>query len=126
MLVAGAAAQVTPRRISPPPVTPPDARHLVWQYKFDPAPSQRRDWVRQGTGEWMELYPDGRSSRFAVIDKQTVLHGVKGVTVIDPGRLKAFIPDTGVIGPYAKVLYFIDLTGDTGEWQVLGIFTEQP
>ena len=55
-----------------------------------------------------------------------MLHGVKGVTVIDPGRLKVFVPDIDDAGPYAKVLYFIDLTGDTGEWQVLGIFTEQP
>jgi len=126
MLATGAAAQVAPRKIAPPPATPPDARHLVWQYQFNPATTQRRDWVQQGSGEWMELYPDGHTTRFTVVDKHTVLHGVKGVTVIDPGRLKAFIPDAGVTGPYAKMLYFIDLTGDTGEWQILGIFTEQP
>ena len=82
--------------------------------------------MQQGNGAWLELYPDGRSTRFAVIDTKTMLHGVKGVTVIDPGRLKVFVPDIDDAGPYAKVLYFIDLTGDTGEWQVLGIFTEQP
>ena len=126
MLSAAVMAQVSPRQITLPPGTPPGARHLVWQYKFDVAPDQRRDWVQQGNGAWLELYPDGRSTRFAVIDTKTMLHGVKGVTVIDPGRLKVLVPDIDDAGPYAKVLYFIDLTGDTGEWQVLGIFTEQP
>ncbi len=125
-MLSPAMAQSTPRQITLPAGTPPGARHLVWQYKFGVAPDQRRDWVQQGNGAWLEMYPDGRSTRFTVIDAQTMLHGVKGVTVIDPGRVKVFVPDSGVTGPYAKVLYFIDLTSDTGEWQPLGIFSEQP
>jgi hypothetical protein len=100
-------------------------RHLIWSPASNPAPSQRRDWVQQGPNAWVETSADGRTTRLRVLEAQTALHGVKGQTVIEPGRMKAFIPDAGVTGPYAQVLYFIDLAGDSQEWQVLGIFQEK-
>jgi len=100
-------------------------RHLIWSPASNPAPSQRRDWVQQGASAWMETLPDGRITRLHVLEAHYSLHGVAGQTVIDPGRMKAFIPDGNVTGPYAQVLYFIDLAGDSQEWQVLGVFQEK-
>ena len=99
-------------------------RHLVCTLAQEHA--QHRDWVQQAAGGWVESSSDGGNTRFTVTDKKSMLHGVSGETMIDPGRSKVFIPAAGVTGPYAKVMYFIDLSGDTGEWQVLGFFTEQP
>lgn len=103
----------------------PYTRHLTWSPASNPAPSQRRDWVQQGPNAWVETSADGRITRLRVLEAHATLHGVTGQTVIDPGRMRAFIPDGGVTGPYAQVLFFIDLSGDTQEWQVLGIFQEK-
>jgi len=103
----------------------PFTRHLMWSPASNPAPSQRRDWVQQGPNAWVETSPDGRTTHLRVLEAHASLHGVPGETVIDSGRMKAFIPDGGVTGPYAQVLFFIDLAGDTQEWQVLGIFQEK-
>jgi hypothetical protein len=110
-LTAGAAAAQHPR-------------HLVCTLAQEQG--QRQEWVEQTAAFWMERATDGRSAKFTVTEKQSMLHGISGETLINPGHSKVFIPDAGVTGPYAKVMYFIDLSGDTGEWQVLGFFTEQP
>jgi hypothetical protein len=99
-------------------------RHLVCTLAQETG--QRQDWVEQSAAMWMERGSDGRTAKFTVTDRKSTLHGVSGETLIDPGRSKVFIPDVSVTGPYAKMLYFIDLSGDTGEWQVLGSFTEKP
>jgi hypothetical protein len=88
--------------------------------------AQRHDWVQQTGGRWVETLADGQVTRFTVVEAASELHGVKGETVIDPGHMKVFVPDVSDTGPYAKVLYYIDLSGDSQEWQVLGIFQEQP
>ncbi len=103
----------------------PYTRHLMWAPASNPTQAQRRDWVQQGPNAWVETSPDGRITRLRVLEAHSSLHGVAGQTVIDPGRMKAFIPDGGVTGPYAQVLYFIDLASDSQEWQVLGIFVEK-
>jgi len=100
-------------------------RHIVWTDLAAANQGEHHDWVQQGADRWVETLPNGQVTRFTVIDAKSVLHGVKGETVIDPGRMKVFVPDVSDTGPYAKVLYYIDLSGDTQEWQVLGIFQEQ-
>ena len=100
------------------------SRHLVCTLAQEQG--QHRDWLEQASGAWLESSPDGRSTKFTVTDRKSTLHGVSGETLIDPGHSKVFIPDAGVTGPYARMMYFIDLGGDTGEWQVLGFFTEKP
>ena len=100
-------------------------RHIVWTDLAAANQGEHHDWVQQGADRWVETLPNGQVTRFTVIDAKSVLHGVKGETVVDPGRMRVFVPDVSDTGPYAKVLYYIDLSGDTQEWQVLGIFQEQ-
>lgn len=100
-------------------------RHIIWTDVSGAPQPQRHDWAQQSADRWVETLANGQMTRFTVLDSKSVLHGVKGETVIDPGRMKVFVPDVSDIGPYAKVLYYIDLSGDTQEWQVLGIFQEQ-
>ena len=100
-------------------------RHIVWTDLAAVTQPQQHNWVQQAADRWVETLPNGQITRFTVVESASVLHGVKGETVIDPGRMKVFVPDVSDTGPYAKVLYYIDLSGDTQEWQVLGIFQEQ-
>jgi hypothetical protein len=100
-------------------------RHILWTDISGSPQPQRHDWAQQASDRWVETLPNGQITRFTVLESNSVLHGVKGETVVDPGRMKVFIPDISDTGPYAKVLYYIDLSGDTQEWQVLGIFQEQ-
>ncbi len=100
-------------------------RHIMWTDVAAANQGEHHDWVQQGSDRWVETLPNGQVTRFTVIDAKSVLHGVKGETVVDPGHMRVFVPDVSDTGPYAKVLYYIDLSGDTQEWQVLGIFQEQ-